>query len=190
VVRPVWLSRAKRPRAGSPILHAQPTSNIIQELTVHTIHKTVVLAALAIRPLMAQAPAPALTWGPAPAIFPAGAKMAVLQGDPGKSGLFTVRLDLPDGYKVAPHTHPTDEALTVITGTFLLGMGDKLDAAHATKLTAGTFGTVDANMHHFAITQGRTIVQVHAMGPFVLTYVNPADDPTKKPKVASGPTGR
>lgn len=112
--------------------------------------------------------------------------MAVLQGDPGKAALFTVRLDLPDGYEVAPHFHPTDEYITVIKGTFLLGMGDKLDATHATKLPTGGFGTVDANMHHFAIAKGRTIVQVNAMGPFVLTYVNPADDPTKKPKAGAG----
>jgi len=144
------------------------------------IYATAVLAVLAVRPVMAQAPA--LTWGPAPAIFPAGAKMAVLQGDPSKAALFTVRLDLPDGYKVAPHLHPTDEGITVIQGTFLLGMGDKLDATQATKLPAGAFDNVRANMHHFAIAQGRTIVQVHAMGPFVLTYVNPSDDPSRKSK--------
>ena len=112
--------------------------------------------------------------------------MAVLQGDPGKAALFTVRLDLPDGYKVAPHFHPTDEYITIIKGTFLLGMGDKLDPAHATKLPTGGFSTVDANMHHFAIAKGRTIVQVNAMGPFVLTYVDPADDPSKKSKAGAG----
>ena len=142
------------------------------------LYATAVLAVFATPPVMAQAPE--LTWGPAPAIFPAGAKMAVLQGDPGKAALFTVRLDLPDGYKIAPHFHPTAEYITVIKGTFLLGMGDKLDAAHATKLPTGAFSTVDANMHHFAIAKDRTIVQVNSMGPFVLTYVNPADDPTKK----------
>ena len=142
------------------------------------LYSTAMLAVLAVRPVMAQAPE--LKWGPAPAIFPAGAKMAVLQGDPGKAALFTVRLELPDGYKIAPHFHPTDEFITVIKGTFLVGMGDKLDAAKTTKLPTGGFGTVDANMHHFAIANGVTIVQVNSMGPFVLTYVNPADDPTKK----------
>lgn len=139
----------------------------------------VVLAVLATRNAPAQAPA--LAWGPAPPILPAGAKMAVLQGDPGKAVLFTIRLDLPDGYKVAPHMHPADEGITVIQGTFLLGMGDKLDAARAAKLPVGAYATVEANMHHYALARGRTIVQVHAMGPFVLTYVNPADDPTRKP---------
>jgi quercetin dioxygenase-like cupin family protein len=116
-----------------------------------------------------QSHAPALKWGPAPAVFPAGAKMAVLQGDPSKPGLFTVRLELPDGYRVQPHLHPTDESLTIISGTFLLGMGDTLDAARATVLKTGEFGFVEA--------RGRTVVQVHAMGPFVLTYVRAEDDP-------------
>ena len=150
---------------------------------MRSIYATAVLATLAVRPLLAQAPE--IVWGPAPAIFPAGARMAVLQGDPGKAALFTVRLDLPNGYKVAPHFHPTDEYITVIKGTFLLGMGDKLDAAHATKLPTGGFATVDAAMHHFAIAKGRTIVQVNAMGPFVLTYVNPADDPSQKSKTSA-----
>jgi len=121
-----------------------------------------------------------LTWGPAPPVFPAGAKMAVLQGDPSKAEIFTVRLDLPAGYTVAPHFHPTDEGLTVISGTFLVGMGDKADFTQAKTMTAGAFGVVSANEHHYARAKGRTIVQVHAMGPFVLTYVNPADDPQKK----------
>jgi quercetin dioxygenase-like cupin family protein len=141
------------------------------------VFRIFVLALLAARTVQAQAPA--INWGPAPAIFPAGARMAVLQGDPGKPGLFTVRLELPDGYKVAAHTHPTEEELTVISGTFLLGMGDKLDAAAARKLPAGAFASVEANMHHYALAKGKTVVQVHAMGPFVLTYVNPADDPSK-----------
>src|SRR2546421_4928573 len=68
-----------------------------------------------------------LQWGDGPAGLPAGAKMAVLDGDPAKKGSFTVRLQTPDGYKVAPHTHPTAERITVITGTFHLGMGDKFD---------------------------------------------------------------
>lgn len=149
---------------------------------MRSLFKTAVAAMLIVRALPAQAPA--LNWGPAPPVFSAGAKMAVLQGDPGKAGLFTVRLDLPGGYKIAPHTHPTDEQVTIIKGTLLLGMGDKLDAARATKLQVGDFDVIGANMHHYAIAEGRTIVQVHAMGPFVLTYVNAADDPSKKTKAS------
>jgi quercetin dioxygenase-like cupin family protein len=142
----------------------------------------VLLAILALSSVHAAhlgAQAQAITWGPAPAVFASGAKMAVLQGDPGKAELFTIRLDLPDGYKIAPHFHPTDEHLTVISGTFLVGMGDVADAAHARTLPAGSFATAAANMHHFAIARGHTVVQVHAMGPFSLTYVNAADDPSR-----------
>jgi quercetin dioxygenase-like cupin family protein len=134
------------------------------------------LIALAL-PAVAIAQAPTITWGPAPAVLPPGAKLAVLKGDPGQSGLYTMRLDLPDGYRVAPHTHPTDEHLTIISGTFLLGMGDSFEAAGATVLPAGGFATVHANMHHYAITRGRTVVQIHGMGPFVLTYVDSKNDP-------------
>ena len=150
---------------------------------MHPRHSTIALvtAAVLCLPLAGLgAQAPKLTWGPAPAVFPAGAKMAVLQGDPGKPELFTVRLDMPNGYTIAPHFHPTDEHITVISGTFKVGMGDKVDAAHTMTLHAGSFATAQANQHHYAIARGRTIVQVHAMGPFALTYVNPADDPSRQ----------
>ena len=149
------------------------------------IYTTAVLAMLAVRSVAAQAPT--ITWGPAPAIFPAGARMAVLEGDPGKAAMFTVRLEMPDGYKIAAHTHPTDEHLTIIKGTLLLGMGDRVDAAQATALPTGAFSSATANMHHFAVAKGQTIVQVNSMGPFVLTYVNPADDPTRNSKPKAKP---
>lgn len=120
-----------------------------------------------------------LKWGDPPPVFPPGAKMAVLQGDPSKAGVFTIRLKAGDGYKVAPHWHPTSEYLTVISGTFNLGTGDKLDEAKATAMTGGTFASMPAKMHHYASFKGDTEVQVHGMGPFQLTYVNPKDDPTK-----------
>ena len=136
------------------------------------------IAALTVLALQtASAQAPAITWGPAPAVFPAGAKMAVLQGDPGQPALFTVRLEMPDGYRIPSHFHPSDEYITVIQGTFLVGMGDKLDAAQTNPLAQGAFATAHAGQHHFAIAKGRTIVQVTAMGPFALTYVNPSEDP-------------
>ena len=120
-------------------------------------------------------------WGPAPAVFPAGAQMAVLEGDPSGSGLFTVRLRMPDGYKIAPHTHPTDENVTVISGTFRVGMGEKFEKKGMLTLHAGGFVTAPQGHAHFAQASGETIVQVHAIGPFALTYVNPAD----MPKVAA-----
>ena len=120
---------------------------------------------------------PPIKWGPAPAVFPAGAQFAVLQGDPSKDGVYTVRLKLPNGYRIAPHTHPTDENVTVIEGAFLVGMGEKFDAKALQELKAGGFVTAPANMAHYATARGATIVQVHGVGPFALTYVNPADMP-------------
>jgi quercetin dioxygenase-like cupin family protein len=121
-----------------------------------------------------------LEWGPAPQIFPAGAKMAVVSGDPTKEGLFRVELSFPDGYKIPPHYHPTDEAVTVQDGTLLVGMGDRLDPKKAKPMEKGDSGTLAAGTHHFAIARGATTVAVSAQGPFAMTYVNPADDPTKR----------
>ncbi|HTO76408.1 MAG TPA: cupin domain-containing protein [Thermoanaerobaculia bacterium] len=121
-----------------------------------------------------------MKWGDAPPVFPAGAKMAVLKGDPSKSGMYIVRLKVPDGYKVAPHWHPMTENVTVISGTFNLGMGDEADPAKSTAMPAGAFASMPAKMHHYAWSKGETEVQVSGMGPFQLIYVNPADDPSKK----------
>lgn len=153
--------------------------------TVHSLATLAMLAMLATPSARAAAQAPALKWGPAPAVLPAGAKMAVLQGDPGKAEPFTVRLDMPDGYRVAPHFHPTDEYLTIIQGTLLLGMGDKVDRARTTALPAGAFASALANMHHYVTAKGHTVVQIQSMGPFMLTYVDKADDPSGKAKAAA-----
>ena len=123
-----------------------------------------------------------MKWGDAPPVFPPGAKMAVLQGDPSKPGLFTIRLKVPDGYKVAAHWHPTIEHLTVVSGTFYLGTGDKLDETKATAMGPGAFAMMPAKMRHYAWMKGETEVQVYGMGPFQLIYVNPADDPSKAKK--------
>lgn len=123
-----------------------------------------------------------IQWVDTPPSLPAGAKMAVLQGDPGKPGMYTIRIKAPDGYKVAAHWHPAAEHVTVISGTFNLGMGDKLDETKATAMAAGAFGTVPAKMHHYAWFKGETELQVSGMGPFKLIYVNPADDPSKAKK--------
>ena len=120
-----------------------------------------------------------LNWGPAPAVFPKGAKMAVVKGDPSKAGPFTVELSFPDGYKIAPHYHPTAESITVKKGTFLVGMGDSLNLSKAKALKAGQKGSMPAEHHHYAAAKGATLISVSAQGPFALTYVNPADDPQK-----------
>jgi hypothetical protein len=122
-----------------------------------------------------------LKWGEAPPALPKGALFAVISGDPGKAGPFTIRLKVPAGYKIAPHWHPTDENVTVLTGTFALGMGETFDAASLKPLTAGSYGLLPAEMRHFAMAKTAAVVQVHGTGPFVLNYVNPADDPRKAP---------
>jgi quercetin dioxygenase-like cupin family protein len=143
---------------------------------MRSIHALAVVALLPLQVALAQK----VKWGPAPAVFPAGAKMAVKQGDPSKSQLFTVRLDIPKGYRIPSHFHPTDEHITVISGNFVVGMGDQIDTRNAMSLTAGGFATAPAQQHHWAIARTHTVVQVHAIGPFQLTYVNPADDPSRK----------
>lgn len=126
------------------------------------------------------APTDDIQWGPAPPIFPKGAEFAVLQGDPSKAEPFTVRLRFPNGYKIAPHTHPTTENVTVLKGTFLAGMGEHFNESALKAYGRDAFASIPANHAHYAMARGQTIVQVHAIGPFVLTYVNPADDPTKR----------
>ena len=124
--------------------------------------------------------APDIKWGPAPPVFPPGAQFAVVQGDPSVAGaLFTVRLRFPNGYILPPHTHPTDENVTVLRGTFLVGLGPDFSKDALTALKEDGFITAPANMAHFATTRGITEVQVHAIGPFQLTYVHPEDDPRK-----------
>jgi hypothetical protein len=120
-----------------------------------------------------------IQWGPAPAVFPQGAQMAVLAGDPAKAGPFTVRLKVPDGYRIMPHWHPTAENVTVLSGEFRVGMGGKFDENSLTTLPPESLAVVPPHHNHYAMAKGETVVQVSAMGPFKLTYVNPADDPSK-----------
>jgi quercetin dioxygenase-like cupin family protein len=122
----------------------------------------------------------AMKWGPAPPVLPKGGQMAVLAGDPGKPGPFVVRLKMPSGYKIPAHQHPSAEAVTVISGDFRFGMGDKLDEAKAEKLGPGGFVDLPANMNHYAFSGGgEVVVQINSEGPFAIKYVNPADDPSK-----------
>jgi quercetin dioxygenase-like cupin family protein len=120
-----------------------------------------------------------VAWTPAPPSLPAGAKVAVLDGDPKQAGPFTMRISLPDGYRIPPHSHPAVERVTVIKGTFQLGMGDKFDEAALKSLPAGAFTAMQPGTHHYVRAKGDTQVQVNATGPWKLTYVNPADDPRK-----------
>jgi hypothetical protein len=126
-------------------------------------------------------PTAEIQWKDGPGSLPAGAKFAVLEGDPGKEGFFTMRLWLPDGFKIQPHWHPKVEHVTVISGTFNVGMGDKFDQTATRAMPAGTFGFWPAEMKHFVWAKGDTILQLHGIGPWMITYLNPSDDP-RKPK--------
>lgn len=118
-----------------------------------------------------------LKWTDGPPSLPKGAKMAILEGDPTKPGMFTMRLKFPDGFTVGPHWHTQTEHATVIAGTLHLGMGEKFDRSSARTLVAGSFGYWVAGTRHFAWSEGETILQLHGQGPWTITYVNPADDP-------------
>ena len=101
-----------------------------------------------------------LKWGPAPAALPKGAEITVLSGDPSKDGLYVVRLKVPDGYKIPAHNHPTTEYVTVISGNFHLGMGDRLDEKSGIELTAGGYGEAAAKMNHYAWASSPSVIQV------------------------------
>ena len=121
-----------------------------------------------------------IKWADGPASLPAGAKVALLEGNPAQEGPFTMRLQLPDGFTIPPHWHPAVEHVTVISGTFNLGTGEKLDKSAGRALAAGSFAYMQPGMRHFAWATGETVVQVHGMGPWRINYVNPADDPRNK----------
>ena len=125
-------------------------------------------------------PGSAVKWMDAPPSLPPGAKLAVISGDPSLPEPFTIRLQFPNGYRVAPHTHPTDEHVTVMSGTFAAAMGQTFDEKALGDLGAGGYAVMTAGMPHYGMAKGTTVLQVHGLGPFVLNYVNPADDPSKK----------
>lgn len=142
------------------------------------------IAAVALLCLVVAVPAAAQTssaaavkWGAGPDFLPRGARFAVIQGDPSKSGEYTIRLKLPSHYTIRSHYHPADEHVTVLSGVFLVGMGDTLNVRKTQRLTAGGFITAPKDVHHYAVTRAATILQIHGEGPFALTYVNSADDP-------------
>ena len=118
-------------------------------------------------------------WEDSPAL-PPGAKVALLEGDPTKEGFFAMRARLPDGFRIPPHWHPGHERVTVLSGTFHLGTGEKFDKAAARALPPGSYTSMEPGMRHFAWAEGETVVQIGTLGPWGITYVNPADDPRSK----------
>jgi quercetin dioxygenase-like cupin family protein len=127
-------------------------------------------------------PADKIKWQEGPSSLPKGALIALLEGNPSKEGPFVFRIKLPDGYRVPPHTHAKTERVTVLSGTFHIGMGDKFDEKKGRVMGAGAFGHWPAGMKHFVWTKGETILQFHGIGPWSIQYVNPNDDPRNQKK--------
>jgi quercetin dioxygenase-like cupin family protein len=122
-----------------------------------------------------------IKWGPAPPFIQAGAQLAVLEGNPiATSGDYTIRLKMPDGYRIAPHTHPLRENVSVISGTLKVGMGDSYDDGKMKSLAPGSFVYLDPSMHHYAGASGETVIQIHGQSPVKFNYINAADDPSAK----------
>jgi len=125
---------------------------------------------------------PELKWMAGPEGLPKGAKFTVLEGDPTKAGPFTLRAEFPANYVIKPHWHPVIEHVTVVSGVLYMGSGEKYDESVGKKLDPGGFAVMPIKYVHFAYTKGqKTTVQLHGMGPWGITYVNPADDPRKPP---------
>lgn len=122
-----------------------------------------------------------LAWKDGPASLPKGVKSAVIEGDPTKPGPFTMRLKLPANYKVPPHWHPAIEHVTVLSGSFHMGVGETFDESKATKLPVGGFAVMQIGTRHFALTTEEATIQLHGVGPWGITYVNPKDDPRNQP---------
>lgn len=137
-----------------------------------------VLSALA-GPSWAMHPGDGYMWGDAPPVLAKGAKLAVLEGDPGKPGSYTVRLSMPAGYRIAPHYHTQTENVTVVSGTLMVGMGDTFETKGMKTYKPGGFISIPGSVHHFATAKSATEVQIHGTGPFDIIYLNPADDPQK-----------
>lgn len=121
-----------------------------------------------------------IEWGDGPPSLPPGARAAVLEGDPSAEGYFTLRLQMPAGYRIPPHYHKKVEHVTVMSGTFNLGMGDRFDETKTTPMPAGTFGFLPPTMTHFAFASEPTVIQLHGTGPWGIYYVNPDDDPRNR----------
>jgi hypothetical protein len=120
-----------------------------------------------------------LKWTDVPAL-PPGAKIAVIEGPLNEAVPFTFRIKLPADFKIPAHSHPAIEHVTVISGTFNIGMGDKLDPTKTQAIPAGGVAIMQPKMNHFAWTKEETILQVHGAGPWAVNYVDAADDPRKK----------
>ena len=118
-----------------------------------------------------------VAWQPGPGSFEEGSEFAILEGDPSGPGLFTLRIRMPDGFRISPHWHPGVERVTVLSGTFRMGHGEEFDPEATIPLGPGSYFSMPPEMTHFAVTEGETEVQLSSIGPWMIHYVNPDDDP-------------
>lgn len=125
----------------------------------------------------AEAAPTSLQWAPAPSLLPPGALIAVVSGHPAGPGQSTIELAMPDGYRMPPHSHPTDERVEVKQGTLLIGMGDRVDARKTLALAVGDTAVAPAGVHHYSIAKGATVVSVRFIGPYTITYVHAYEAP-------------
>jgi mannose-6-phosphate isomerase-like protein (cupin superfamily) len=124
-------------------------------------------------------PPDSIRWKP----FYEGAEIAVLAGDPAAAGShYVIRIRHRDGLRVPPHWHSFDEQLTIISGTWVMGMGERFDLSAAQEFPAGSYLVSPKRVPHFALSKGETVVQVHGVGPFDITFVNPEEDVFRKAK--------
>lgn len=120
-----------------------------------------------------------LKWSPVPSL-PKGAEITVIEGPMNQAAPFTVRLRFPANYDLPPHTHPAIERVTVLSGTFHMGMGEKFSRAATQAVRAGDMMIMHPGTAHYAWTDAETVVQLHGTGPWGITFVNPNDDPRKQ----------
>jgi quercetin dioxygenase-like cupin family protein len=153
------------------------TRSLTVRLTTLAAGLTLAAGSLAAQAPHVLVPADKVQWGPAPPALPAGAQIAVLEGNPSEKGTVTLRLQFPANYSIPPHWHSMAERVTVLTGALNVGMGDTLDRKGSQRLDPGGFVSLPANMHHFAWTATPTVVQINLEGPFDIFYVKPSDDP-------------
>jgi quercetin dioxygenase-like cupin family protein len=119
---------------------------------------------------------PAPQWTPA-TLFPPGALLAVVSGDPAQPGQSTAELSLPDGYRVPRHFHPMGERLEVKQGTLLVGTGERFDVRKADTLRTGDSAFTATGVHHYWVALGPTVVALTFDGPYTITYVNAYEAP-------------
>ena len=120
-----------------------------------------------------------MKWAAGPAALPKGSQVTVLKGNPAEEGVFTIRVRMPANYRIPAHWHPAFENITVIEGSFSMGLGDRFDEASLHEMKVGAFMTMSPGTRHFGMAKNGAVIQLHGMGPWQVYYVNAADDPRR-----------